>query len=190
MSSTEQAIAEVSPSKERILLAAMDLFCDQGVAGTSLQMIADSVGVTKAAVYYHFKTKKEIVMACGKLLVAKLDAVTRIAESQPTQQQAREVLVDELITVAVRNRRETSFLQSDPVMLEYVGMNSEFAQVIGKLQQILLGKSTSNADKVLVAAIQHAIGGAIIHPAVRDIDDESLHRYLKVAAMAILAKLS
>ena len=34
----------------RIIAAAVDLFAEHGVGGTSLQMIADYVGVTKAAV--------------------------------------------------------------------------------------------------------------------------------------------
>jgi AcrR family transcriptional regulator len=50
-------------AQTRILSAALDLFADHGVSGTSLQMIADAVGVTKAAVYHKFKTKEEVVIA-------------------------------------------------------------------------------------------------------------------------------
>ena len=34
--------------------------------GTSLQMIADAMGVTKAAVYHQFHTKEEIVLAVAE----------------------------------------------------------------------------------------------------------------------------
>jgi AcrR family transcriptional regulator len=49
-------------AQSRILVAALDLFVDQGVSGTSLQMIADSLGVTKAAVYQQFRTKNETII--------------------------------------------------------------------------------------------------------------------------------
>jgi AcrR family transcriptional regulator len=41
-----------SPAKSRIASAATALFAEHGVGGTSLQMIADAIGVTKAAVYH------------------------------------------------------------------------------------------------------------------------------------------
>ena len=42
---------------------ALELFARHGVGGTSLQMIADSLEVTKAAVYHQFHTKEAIVLA-------------------------------------------------------------------------------------------------------------------------------
>ncbi len=48
---------------ERILDIALDLFTKQGFDGTSLREIAEKVGVTKAALYYHFASKDDILMA-------------------------------------------------------------------------------------------------------------------------------
>ncbi|WP_156763496.1 TetR/AcrR family transcriptional regulator, partial [Mycobacterium scrofulaceum] len=56
-------LVEHSPARTRVLDAALDLFATHGVSGTSLQMIADAVGVTKAAVYHQFRTKEQIVIA-------------------------------------------------------------------------------------------------------------------------------
>ena len=53
-------------AQHRVLDAALSLIADNGVGGTSLQMIADAVGVTKAAVYHQFKTKDEIVLAVAE----------------------------------------------------------------------------------------------------------------------------
>ena len=43
------------------MAAAQKVFGQHGVGGTSLQMIADEIGVTKAAVYHQYNTKEEIV---------------------------------------------------------------------------------------------------------------------------------
>jgi len=49
-------------TRERILDVALDLFVEQGYEETSLRQIAERVGVTKAALYYHFRSKDEILM--------------------------------------------------------------------------------------------------------------------------------
>ncbi len=48
-------------TRERILAVANELFIDQGYEGTSLREIADRLDITKAALYYHFKSKDEIL---------------------------------------------------------------------------------------------------------------------------------
>jgi AcrR family transcriptional regulator len=49
-------------TRQRILDVALDLFVEQGYEETSLRQIAERVGVTKAALYYHFRSKDEILM--------------------------------------------------------------------------------------------------------------------------------
>ena len=61
-----------SAAQHRVLDAALTLIADHGVGGTSLQMIADEVGVTKAAVYHQFKTKEEIVIALTERELGRL----------------------------------------------------------------------------------------------------------------------
>ena len=61
-----------SAAQARIISAALELFAQNGVGGTSLQMIADAIGVTKAAVYHQYNTKDEIVLAAAE---AELDEV-------------------------------------------------------------------------------------------------------------------
>src|SRR5476651_1549828 len=47
-------------TRERILDTALELFNEQGYDKTSLREIAERVGVTKAALYYHFERKEDI----------------------------------------------------------------------------------------------------------------------------------
>jgi len=50
-------------TRERILDIAMDLFIEQGYDKTSLRQIADRLGFTQAAIYYHFAAKQDILIA-------------------------------------------------------------------------------------------------------------------------------
>lgn len=53
--------ARRTDTRERILTAAARMFTARGFAGTSIRDIADELGVTKAALYYHFTSKDEIL---------------------------------------------------------------------------------------------------------------------------------
>ena len=52
----------ISNSKESILNAASELFSEFGFLGVSMEDIAKRLDVTKAALYYHFRSKKELYL--------------------------------------------------------------------------------------------------------------------------------
>jgi AcrR family transcriptional regulator len=52
-----------SDGRERILDEARALFLERGFTATSMQDIADAVGMTKPALYYHFRDKQELFLA-------------------------------------------------------------------------------------------------------------------------------
>ena len=54
---------EAGSTRERILDVALDLFIEKGFDGTSLREIAEKLGFTKAALYYHYASKDDILMA-------------------------------------------------------------------------------------------------------------------------------
>ena len=70
-------------ARTRVLDAALALFAEHGVHGTSLQMIADRVGVTKAAVYYQFRSKEDIALEVLRPSIDDMARVIRIAEALP-----------------------------------------------------------------------------------------------------------
>jgi AcrR family transcriptional regulator len=56
-------MAETTHSRAAILKAAQHLFMQDGFRGISMRQIAEAVGVTKAALYYHFHDKEELYVA-------------------------------------------------------------------------------------------------------------------------------
>ena len=52
---------DISPSKRRILDEALKLFAVNGYEATSIEQITNAVGIKKASLYSHFKSKKEIL---------------------------------------------------------------------------------------------------------------------------------
>jgi AcrR family transcriptional regulator len=70
-------------TRERIQAVALELFTEQGYEATSLREIAERLGVTKAALYYHFKTKEEIVSSLVDRQVANLSELLAWVQQEP-----------------------------------------------------------------------------------------------------------
>ena len=166
-----------SAAKTRIINAALELFARHGVGGTSLQMIADTIGVTKAAVYHQFKTKDEIILAAAEVDMAKLTEVLDVAEATVGRPQALDVLLTQLVDLAVENRRMVSILQSDPVMVRLLEEHPPFRQQMARLYVLLVGNDPSADERVQAAMLAAAIGGAA-SPLVVDLDDDTLRANL------------
>jgi AcrR family transcriptional regulator len=171
-------IARHSAAQQRIVAAAVDLFAEHGVGGTSLQMIADAIGVTKAAVYHQFRTKEEIVVAVAEAELAKVAAAIEAAESEPTPGRAREVLVDRIVDLAVERRRMESALLGDPVLVRFFAHHEPFRRLMDRLYRLLVGDDAGPDARVSAAMLNAAIAGAVMHPLVADLDDEALRAQL------------
>jgi len=178
--------ASYTAAKARIIEAALVLFAEHGIGGTSLQMIADAIGVTKAAVYHQYKTKDEIILAVAQVVLEGLEAAVTAAEAQPSRSRAREMLIAEMIDLAVERRRMAGVLQRDPVMLRFLEEHEPFRRVMERVNRVLMGGVSGPRARVQAALIAAAIAGAVIHPLVLDLADESLRAQLLKQAQKLL----
>lgn len=180
------ATERLRPAQRRVVDAALDLFAQHGVGGTSLQMIADTLGVTKAAVYHQYKSKDEIVLAAAGAELARLEALVVAAEAEPDAARARAVLVDRIVDLAVERRRMESSLLGDPVIVRHFARHQPFRDVMRRLYVLLVGDDTRPEAPVSAAMLVAAIGGGVMHPLVVDLDDETLRRELRRLAARFL----
>ena len=165
-------------AQTRVIEAALDLFVEHGISGTSLQMIADALGVTKAAVYHQYNTKEEIILAVAQAVLVRLDAAVTAAEAERSRARAREVLITAMIDLAVERRRMAGILQRDPVMLRFLENQENFRHVMARVNRLLMGGTSHPRARVQAATLAAAIAGAVVHPLVLELDDESLRSQL------------
>ncbi|EHK70781.1 TetR family transcriptional regulator [Pseudomonas psychrotolerans L19] len=64
-------------TRQTVLDVAEELFLAKGVSRTSLEMIARECGVTRGAVYWHFKDKADLVHGMLNRIRSPLDEVTQ-----------------------------------------------------------------------------------------------------------------
>jgi AcrR family transcriptional regulator len=80
-------------TRSRLRELALRLFAEQGYEKTSLREIAEQLGVTKAALYYYFKSKEDIVRSLVEDYVAELDELIAWAQDQPRTAATRAEIV-------------------------------------------------------------------------------------------------
>ncbi|OBB19165.1 TetR family transcriptional regulator [Mycobacteriaceae bacterium 1482268.1] len=181
----ELRVAEYSAARTRVLDAALELFAEHGVSGTSLQMIADAVGITKAAVYHQFRTKDHIVIAVTERELGRLVPALEEAETHGEGLQARDALLVGVIDMAVRDRGLVRTLQFDPVVVRLLGEHEPFQRFVSRLYRVLLNDADDD-NLIQVAMLSGAISSAVMHPLVGDIDDDTLREKLTELSRRLL----
>ena len=141
-------------------------------------MIAGAIGVTKAAVYHQYRTKDEIVLAAAEAELARLEAVIDIAEAVPSPSRGREVLVREIVDLTVDRRHTASTILSDPIIVRLFAEHDELRRVMHRLSRLLKADDARPGARVPTAVLLAAISGAVMHPLVAEIDDETLRSEL------------
>lgn len=81
-------------TRQRIQDVALELFAEQGYEKTSLREISEKLDVTKAALYYHFKTKEDILISIFEDLNRPVEELIAWGKEQPrTLETKKELLV-------------------------------------------------------------------------------------------------
>ena len=172
-------------ARERLLVAALDLFTEHGVSGTSLQMIADRLGVTKAAVYHQFQSKDDIVLAVIAPALHRLAEVAEVAEAQRGSAARRETVLAGVVDLVVGFRKVVATLSFDPVVLRLVRGHPALRH-LQRVRRLLGGTAPDPGSRVRMAVISGGLMMAGADPAVAGLDDEDFRDHLLAAGRRIL----
>jgi AcrR family transcriptional regulator len=96
--------AQAERTRQQILETAQRLFTEFGYDATSLQMIADEMGLTKAAVYYHFHAKTDILHAAMQPGIQRLEGLLDKAAALRGRRARIEYLVNGFVDFLIQNR--------------------------------------------------------------------------------------
>ena len=84
------------------------------------------------------------------------------------------MVIEGIVDLAVERRRMESSLLGDPVIVRYYVHHKPFRQVMDRLYRLLMGGDVRPEARVQAAMLTAAIGGAVMHPLVIDLDDASV----------------
>lgn len=175
--------------RDRVLQAALQLFAEHGISGTSLQMIADRVGVAKASVYYQFHTKEDIVLTLISPVFDDIARLVKIAEAVGSDGARRDVAISGLVELAVRNRSLTTVFFGDPAMDPLIRSHDEFAAAIDGFNALLIGPNPTDQTRVAMSVITAGVYGTAINPHLAEVSDGDMHRLLLATTQRLLVAL-
>lgn len=169
--------AGATDTRKRLIDAAVDLFTRHSFAGTSLQMIADELGLTKAAIYHHFRTREQLLGAVLEPILDELGAVVESAEARRTAHARAEHMLSGYAALAVRNRGLVAVLAADPGVTMVVQERPVWADLIERQLALLADVDPGPAGVIKAAMVFAGMAGAA-GPASVNLDDDVLYEHL------------
>ena len=161
-------------TRSRAQKVALELFAEQGYEKTSLREIAERLGVTKAALYYHFKSKEDIVHSFTDDYFAELDALLDWAKDQPHSEETRRDILDRYVGIVLAGSEVFRFLEQNRAAVQGMEAGKErFSRFRGRLDalvDILAGPDALLRDLVRATAAVLAVG-ATCHVYLHQVDD-------------------
>jgi AcrR family transcriptional regulator len=169
-------------TRNAVLNTARRLFAERGFDGTSLQLIADTMGVQKANVYYYFRTKAAILEALMEGSIAAFDALLAGAEKLEGLQR-REFLVDGFVKEVVANRALSPLNRIDPGLRREGAIAETLRAQNACGLRLLFGDEPTTEQQ---AAFYMATDVGPVVPRMTHLSDEKLRDVLRSLCLRIL----
>ena len=133
-----------SETRQRIQEVAKELFVAKGVQSTSLQDIADRLGVTKPALYYHFSSREELVRSIVAPLID--DGERFIAEREAARANDPRALLEGYFDFHYRHRAELVMLVAELNTLAQLGLIDKLLAWRDRLGKLVFGSRPTLAQ--------------------------------------------
>ncbi len=148
-------------TRARILDVALELIADRGFAATSTREIAERLGVTKAALYYYFRTKDDLLAAIVGPATSELDVLIERAGADASSE-ARDGLLLGYVDLVARHADLIRVLANDPAVKECASLRAVIP-LFQRLVPLLAGTDEPDtAQRARVRAALSAIHGVLV----------------------------
>ncbi|MEU6668574.1 helix-turn-helix domain-containing protein [Streptomyces sp. NPDC046727] len=135
-------------TRQRIQDVALELFAEQGYEKTSLREIAERLDVTKAALYYHFKTKEEIIVSLFEDLTKPIEDLIEWGRQQPHTLETKEEIVRRYSEALAGAEPLFRFMQENQATVRELRIGDTFKDRMRGLRSILIDPEAQLVDQV------------------------------------------
>ncbi|MCX4698908.1 TetR/AcrR family transcriptional regulator [Streptomyces sp. NBC_01373] len=135
-------------TRQRIQDIALELFAEQGYEKTSLREIAERLDVTKAALYYHFKTKEEILVSIFDDLAKPIEDLIEWGKGQPHTLETKQEIVRRYSEALVAAAPLYRFMQENQATVRELRIGETFKHRMLGIRDILIDPTADLVDQV------------------------------------------
>ncbi|MEU6198529.1 helix-turn-helix domain-containing protein [Streptomyces sp. NPDC047061] len=173
-------------SRERIAQVALDLFVANSYEGTSLQMIASLLRITKPAITYHFGSKEDLLAAVAEPAFVDAEKYFHSLERQPASAARRREALSGYVDLLVKHRSLMVFLLQDAGVVRNRALKERVTRLAERLMQAFVRDPADTGERVYIAA---ALGGLrSATAAFPELSDSELHTHLLEAGRRMLSR--
>ena len=160
MTETSQAHAR-HDTRQRIQSVALELFAEQGYDKTSLREIAERLDVTKAALYYHFKSKEDIVTSLVEDYFGQIDEMVAWGRTQPRTPESRAQVLERYYRIVAEGSEVFRMLQHNQASVGSLAHAKNRSELFRERMDALVGLLTEQ-DASLESQIRAAVALASV----------------------------
>ena len=161
-------------TRSRVQKVALELFAEQGYEKTSLREIAERLSVTKAALYYHFKSKEDIVHSLTDDYFAEIDALLDWAKEQPRSDQTQRAILERYVGIVMSGSEVFRFMEQNRASIQAMETGKDrfarFRDRLDTLVDLLAGAEAPLRDRMRATAAVLSVG-ATCHFYLQQVDD-------------------
>jgi AcrR family transcriptional regulator len=189
---SEPTLSSVKQQRQsKILDAALILFTRQGYRGTTIEGIADAVGMSKVTIYGYFADKDEIFRAVGSMIADRLSGVVNaeLAGQGPLKERVHKALSakQRMVFEIVRGSAfATELFQMNALLMRDIFESADAAMIANLAKAISAATGTNASSNQTAALLFHASLGIANGSA----DTEAADRDIKMLVYAVLASES
>jgi AcrR family transcriptional regulator len=186
--SMKRAGNETKAEAQRVALA---LFTAKGYEATSLREIAEQLGISKAALYYHFTSKDDIVRS---VMSARGEEVAQLLDWARSQQPGPDLLEQAVLrwvdSTSVEKLRGIRFMMANPTVLRNMSSASrEIAEGLEALAAYVAGEHASGRRLLLVRMAFLSINSAVVAASGTKCTDDQIVEVAREHAIALISLL-
>jgi AcrR family transcriptional regulator len=170
----------------RIARLALDRFRVGGFVGTSIADLAGALGVSKAAIYYHYRSKDTLLHHLIDPLLDAIDACIGDHTTPATSARTPRQLLGAYLTVLLAHRDVVPLVATDVAVLNHSTIGPRLRAQNQQLRALLTTPDTSVAARLRAEAALGGIWRPLIADPPLDLTDPAHQHILIDAAVATL----
>ena len=176
-------------TRSRLREVALQLFAEQGYEKTSLREIAERLGVTKAALYYYFKSKEDIVRSLVEDYMAQIDELIAWGKTRPSSAETRADIIRRYLDIIANGTAVFRLLHQNQAAVSSLAAAKErgelFRERMDALVDLLAAPGGSVREQVRAASCLMSLSFCCMHYQDRAADPAELKAALLDVALEL-----
>ncbi|TPQ20811.1 TetR/AcrR family transcriptional regulator [Streptomyces sporangiiformans] len=157
-------------TRQRIQDVALELFAEQGYEKTSLREIAERLEVTKAALYYHFKTKEEILASLQEDLSRPMDELIEWGKGQPRTLETKQEILNRYSEALIGATPFFRFMHENQATVRELRTGEDFKDRMIRMLDLLREPEATMTDQVRCVSALFSMHAGML--ALKDIEGD------------------